>query len=781
MTDKKKKKQKQDNKKPQPKRKLNIFLKGFGYTFAFVVIYILAVDFNFLWLFGKSPSVSELQSAEVNEASSLYSADGVLLGKYYNENRVPVEYKQIAPIVIKALVATEDVRFYEHSGIDLQAWVSVLWYAARGDQRGGSTITQQLAKNLFKTRKDVSKGLLGYIPVINTIIFKSKEWITAYKLEQYFSKEEILTMYLNTVDFGSNTFGIKTAAKTFFNTPTDKIKTEQAAMLVGMLKAPTYYSPIRNPENAKKRRNTVLAQMVKYNVISTEEFERLKVKDLGLDYHVEQHYEGAATYFRGVANNFLKQWCKENGYDLYSSGLKIYTTIDSRMQKYAEEAVQEHMKSLQKRFEQHLNGSDPWVDERNRPLPRYIDSLIVKTDFYKNLQEKYKNKPVTIAKILNTPRKMTVFTWKGERDTMLSPLDSIEHSKRFLHAGFMSMDPYTGHIKAWVGGINYKHFKYDHVKQAKRQPGSTFKAFVYAAAIDNGYCPCDRIVDGPVTINYVENGEDKSWSPKNADWYFSHDSMTLRHAMAMSVNVIAAKMTQKIGWEKVIEYAHKCGIKSKLANVPSIGLGPSEVNLYELVGAYGTFMNNGVHTEPIFITRIEDKDGKVIKEFKPETKRAISEETAYLMQTMLRAGVEEGGTTSALWEFPEIWPHGKIRNELGGKTGTSSNYSDGWFVGVSKDLVGGAWVGGDDRCIHFRSSTLGEGAKTALPIYGRFMEKVYKDTSLGITFGPFPKAKIKIEKQYNCHTRYRKREMVDSATVSNPGEEVTTIAPEENL
>lgn len=771
MVDNKKKKQKQ-TRKSKPKKKVNIFLKGFGYTFAFVVIYIIAVDFNFLWLFGKSPSVSELQSAEVNEASRLYSADGVLLGKYYNENRVPVEYEKISPIVIKALVATEDVRFYEHSGIDLQAWASVLWYAIKGDQRGGSTITQQLAKNLFKTRKDVSKGLLGYVPVVNTIIYKSKEWITAYKLERHFSKKEILTMYLNTVDFGSNTFGIKTAAKTFFNTPTDKIKTEQAAMLVGMLKAPTYYSPVRNKKNALKRRNTVLAQMVKYDVISSEEYERLKVKDLGLDYHVEQHYEGQATYFRGVANNFLKQWCKENGYDLYSSGLKIYTTIDSRMQKYAEEAVQEHMSRLQKRFEQHINGSDPWVDERNRPLPRYVDSLIVKTEFYKNLKEQYPNKPVTIAKILNTPRKMTVFTWKGERDTMLSPLDSIKHSKKFLHAGFMSMDPKTGHIKAWVGGINYKHFKYDHVKQAKRQPGSTFKAFVYAAALDNGYCPCDRVVDGPVTINYVENGEDKSWTPKNADWYFSYDSMTLRHAMAMSINVVAAKMTQKIGWEKVIEYAHKCGIKSKLANVPSIGLGPSEVNLYELVGAYGTFMNNGVHTEPVFITRIEDKDGKVIKEFTPKTTRALSEETAYLMQTMLRAGVEEGGTTSALWEFPEIWPHGKIRNELGGKTGTSSNYSDGWFVGVSKDLVGGVWVGGDDRCIHFRSSTLGEGAKTALPIYGRFMEKVYKDTSLGITFGPFPKAKVKINKQYNCHTSYRKREMKDSTDTGVVAEEV---------
>jgi penicillin-binding protein 1A len=717
-----------------------------------------------LWLFGRSPSVNELKSPKMAEASELYTSDGVQIGRYFNENRTPADYKHISPILLKTLVATEDVRFYKHHGIDFRAVFSALWSGIRGGGRGGgSTITQQLAKNLFKTRKDVSKGLLGNIPGLNTVISKTKEWITAIKLEGNFSKEDIITMYLNTVDFGSNTFGIKTAAKTYFNTSTDSLTASQSALLVGLLKAPSYYGPIQNPKNSLFRRNTVLQQMVKYGVITPKEYAVYSLDPIPKELYIEQAYEGAGTYLRGVVNNTLRVWCKKNGYDLYTDGLKIYTTIDSRIQHYGEEAVDEHMRTLQKRFDQHWEGQNPWVDEKNRELPHFIDSLVVRTDYYKAMRRKYGKKRVLLAKMMNRKRRMKVFTWKGEKDTSFSLIDSISYYKRFLHAGFMAMDPHTGYIKAWVGGLNYKYFKYDHVKQAKRQPGSTFKPFVYAAAFEEGgYSPCDRMVNKPVTINYVEKGENKSWSPHNADWIFDYDSITLRHAMAMSINSIAAQMTEKIGWSTVAKFAHRCGIMSPLAEVPSICLGSSDVNLYELVGAYSTFINEGVWNEPLYIIQIKDHNGKLIQEFKPKTHRAVSEETAFLMEDMLKGGLDEGGTSSNLWGY-DLFKGGKETNEMGGKTGTSSNHSDGWFVGVSKDMVGGSWVGGEDRCIHFRSTEQGEGAKTALPIFGLFMEKVYADESLGIKHGHFPKPKVKITKSYNCHTPYKGKAKKDSS------------------
>ncbi|WP_240675992.1 penicillin-binding protein 1A [Botryobacter ruber] len=738
--------------------------KLFVLGFVLVVGYLFSVEHNLFYLFGASPSLDKLENPRSDQASELYTADGQLIGKYFKENRSPVGYPDIAPVLINALVATEDVRFYEHAGIDPKAIASVIYSTVQGDSRGGSTITQQLAKNLYKTRTDDSKGVLGHIPGLNIVISKTKEWLTAIKLEQRYTKEELLAMYLNTVDFGSNSFGIKVASKTFFNTSPDSLKAEQAAVLVGLLKAPTYYSPRFNPENATRRRNTVLAQMAKYGYMTDAAADSLSQLPLVLDYKVENHYDGPATYFRGAVADFMKEWCKQNGYDLYRDGLKVYTTIDSRMQAHAEAAMEKHMRTLQRRFDNHWKGRNPWVDEKNREIPGFIESTIKRTAYYQRLKEKYGNDEAAINRELNTPREMMVFTWDNperEKKVTMSPLDSLAYYKRFLHAGMMTMDPVSGEIKTWVGGINFKYFKYDHVKQARRQPGSTFKPFVYVAAIDNGYSPCDKIVDHRVTINYVEKGEKKSWSPTNADWEYTGAPMTLRRAMGKSVNSVTAQLTELIGWETVVKYAKRLGINSPLDVVPSIGLGPSDVSVYEMVGAYSTFPNHGFHTNPMFITRIEDRNGNLIKQFVPQQKKVLSEETAFLMMHMLKGGMEEpGGTSQALWEY-DLWKG----NEIGGKTGTTSNHSDGWYMGVTKDLVTGVWVGGEDRSIHFRTSALGEGSKTALPIFGLYMEELYKDKELGYTMGRFPKPTVKIRKKYNCTTVLPKKVEVDSTAV----------------
>lgn len=726
-----------------------------------VVGYLVSVEYNIFYLFGSSPSLDRLENPRSDQASELYTADGQLIGKYFRENRSPVGYKQMSPTLINALIATEDIRFYEHAGIDPTAIFGAVYDNLRGESRGGSTITQQLAKNLYKTRTDDSRGVLGHIPGLNIVISKTKEWLTAIKLEQRYTKEEILAMYLNTVDFGSNSFGIQVASKTFFNTSPDSLKPEQAAVLVGLLKAPTYYSPRFNPENSTRRRNTVLAQMAKYDYLTATQADSLSQLPLVLDYKVENHYDGPATYFRGAVADFMKEWCKENGYDLYRDGLKVYTTIDSRIQAHAEAAMDQQMRTLQRRFDNHWKGQNPWVDEKNREIPNFIEETIKRTDYYKRLKKKHGDNIAAINKELNTPREMKVFTWDNperEKVVTLSPLDSLRYYKRFLHGGMMTMDPFSGEIKAWVGGINYKYFKFDHVKQARRQPGSTFKPFVYVAAIDNGYSPCDKIVDTRITINYVEKGEKKSWSPTNADWQYTGAPMTLRRGMGKSVNSVTAQLTELVGWETVVDYAHKLGITSPLDKVPSIGLGPSDVSVYEMVGAYSTFPNHGFHTEPRFITRIEDREGNLIEQFVPEQKKVLSEETAFLMMHMLKGGIEEpGGTSQALWEY-DLWKG----NEIGGKTGTTSNHSDGWFMGVTKDLVTGVWVGGEDRSIHFRTSNLGEGSKTALPVYGLFMERIYKDKDLGYTMGRFPGPTVKISKKYNCTTVLPKVEEPDS-------------------
>jgi len=462
---------------------------------------------------------------------------------------------------------------------------------------------------------------------------------------------------------------------------------------------------------------------------------------LKLHYSVENNYDGEASYFREAVYNYLKPWLKENNLDLYADGLKIYSTLDSRMQAYAEEATSEHMKTLQKRFNQHWQGQNPWVDANNKELPDYINNVAKRTEMYDFLEKKYKKYPDSIDYYMNLPHQMTVFTWDGEKDTTLSSIDSIKYYNHFLHAGFIAMEQNTGFVKSWVGDIDYKYFKFDNVKQSKRQPGSTFKAFVYSAAMENGMGPCDMMTDIPVSYEYVEKGQNKVWAPHNADGSFSGRSVTLKYAFAKSINSIAVQVTKKLGWKKVIEYAHKMGIKTELEDVPSVCLGSSDVSLYELVDAYCPTVNEGYALDPVLVTKIVDKNGKVIYEYKPEKKRVLSEESAFLMCQMMQGGLHEpGGTTQALFEYDLF----RYDTDFGGKTGTSSNHSDGWFVGVTPTLIAGAWVGGESRSVHFRTAELGEGCHTALPIYGLFMEKVLADKRFAYLKGHFPKPTVKI-------------------------------------
>ena len=719
------------------------------YTLAFFLLFLLAVDVNFLWLFGSSPRIKEIKNPEINLTSELYTADGKLLGTLFVENRTPVEYKDLPRNLVNALIATEDVRFYKHHGIDPKATIAALWSTIRGDKRGGSTITQQLVKNLFKTRADYSTGLLGYVPGIATMISKTKEWINSLKIELYYSKEDIITMYLNTVDFGSHSFGINSAASTFFSCAPIQLQTQQSAVLIGLLKAPSYYSPLSNPGNALARRNQVLSQMVKYHFISGSVGDSLTALPLGLKYTRKGKSSGDVSYLREAIVRSLQKWSKETEHDIWTEGLKIYTTIDSRMQKYAEEAMAEHMKKLQQMFIN--NGGNtvvPWKDESGKDIPGYFQELAADLPAFKEVVNKYGMDSETVTRLFNRKHNMRVFTWNGERDTVLSTLDSLKHYKRFFQTGLVAIEPATRFIKAWIGGINNNYFKFDHVNQSKRQPGSLFKAFVYAASFDNGYGPCDEMTDKPVSIRYMEKGEEKVWEPQNVDR--SHaGAMSLKHAFARSVNSIAVQLTDKIGWQKVIEYAHKLGIRSQLDSVPSVCLGSSDVTLLEIVNAYCCFVNDGFLSDPVLITRIEDKNGLIIYDHKEESNRVLSEETAFLMSVLLRSGLTEpGGTTQGLFEYDLF----KYNTDFGGKTGTSSDYTDGWFIGVTPGLVAGCWVGNDDQSIHFKSSHIGEGLRTALPVYGKFMEKVLKDESLNQYRQKFPKPTIKINKPYTCQT-----------------------------
>ncbi|MFD2034151.1 penicillin-binding protein 1A [Belliella marina] len=724
-----------------------IFVAG---LFSFI-IFVWAVSVNFLGLFGELPDFKALENPQSELASELYSADNVLLGTYFRENRSPVTYNDLSPNLVKALIATEDIRFEEHSGIDFQSMGRVFFKSIvlRQGAGGGSTLSQQTAKNLFKTRTKESQGLLSRIPGLRMLIIKTKEWIVATRLERSYTKDEILTLYLNTSEFGSNAYGIKTAAKTFFDKTPNDLNLQEAAVLVGLFKAPTYYSPVFNPENSLRRRNTVLSQMERYDFLTKAQYDSLKVLPIELDYNVQNHNQGQAQYFREVLKADLIKWTKENlkpdgtPYDLYGDGLKIYVTIDSRMQKYAEEAVQEHMKALQELFEKEMGNRDPWIDQHGRVIPNFLETQVKRTEAYRNLVKRYNTNTDSIQIKLNEKKRMRVFSWeKGEVDTLMSTMDSLRHYKKHLQTGFISMDPENGHIKAWVGGINQKYFKYDHVKQGRRQPGSTFKPFVYAAAIENGYSPCYSVIDQPVEINIPGQ---PTWRPSNADSKFSYEKLTIRRAMAQSINSITAYMMKKLSPKVVVETARRLGITSDLEEVPALALGTNDVSIYEMVGAFGTFVNKGEHITPFYIDRIEDKNGNLLQQFTPKKKPAMSEEHAYLMVYMLRGGFEETRGTSQ--GVPYALREG---NELGGKTGTTQNASDGWYMGISKDLVSGVWVGGDDRAIHFRSWINGQGGRTARPIWVKFMEKVYADETLGITKGPFPRPERPLSIEINC-------------------------------
>ena len=724
--------------------------QGFLSFLAFLGLYVFIINYNFLWLTGEMPSVADLSNPKLAQSSEIYSLDGVQIGKFYTENRTPIQFDNIPKHLIDALIATEDVRFYKHSGIDPRALGGVLVSVVRrGDRGGGSTITQQLAKNLFKTRRKNTTGLLNRIPGVRTVIYKSKEWLMALKLESNFSKEQILTYYFNTVDFGQNSFGLKTAARTYFNKAPDSLSIQEGAVLVGLQKATTSYNPLKNPKKSRDRRNVVLGQMAKYGYLTKAQADSVAALPLLTHYTPDNPYAGPANYLKNVVLDYVKKWGDENGYDLYTDGLKIYTTIDSRMQTYAEEAVHDKMKQLQRTFENHWGKRNPWTDEDGNEIPGFIDTVAKRTDRYKSLIRRFPAQPDSVNYYLKVQKhSMKLFDWKGEREQQMTTYDSIAYYKRFLQAGMVAMDPHTGYVRAWVGGLDYNFFKYDHVKQARRQPGSTFKPFVYTAAIDDtmqNMAPCDRIRDQPFAKEYRENGENKVWEPKNSTGYFSYANMTLRRAMARSVNSITAQLTDRIGPETVVKYAHKLGIQSPLQAVPSIGLGSSDVSLYEMVAAYCTFANEGTYTEPILIKHIDDRNGTVLESFEPKTRPAIRPESAFLMIHMLRGGLEEsGGTSQNLWSYDLF----KNRNEMGGKTGTTSNNSDGWFIGVSNQLVVGAWVGGDDRSIHFRTTDMGEGAKTALPLVGTFLQKVYADPKFRSMQGPFPKPTVPIEKEY---------------------------------
>lgn len=709
------------------------YIKGLAVIGTVIVLfftYLVMVDMNFLWLFGKSPSMSDVRNTHPAEASVIYSADGKLIGKFFSENRTPVTYEEVSPAFWNALIDTEDERFYRHHGIDYQAFAAALKdYIMHRDARGASTITQQLAKNLFRVRTQYSTGLLGNIPGLKIIIMKSKEWITAYKLEWFFSKNDILTMYANTVDFGSNSYGIKTACKTYFGSATPKTLTpEQAAVLVGLLKATTYYNPRINPKNALSRRNVVLDNMLAHGHLTATQCDTLKMTDIKLDYNVENAYNGDANYFREAVGDWLKGWCREyygedRAYAYYTEGLKIYTTLDSRMQQYAEDAAIKQMKQVQKTFNQHWGNVNPWQDERHIEIPHFIEDLAKKTPYYKLLNQKFDGNQDSINYYLNLPHPVKLFDYEqGYIEREISTLDSIRYMEHFMHCGFVAIEPQTGHVKAWVGDVDFHTWKYDKVT-AMRQPGSTFKLFVYAEAMNQGFTPCETRRDEYFSMKVMDHGKEVTWAPTNADGRFSGMNITLKQAFAMSVNSVAVRLGQEVGIDNIVKTAYAMGIKSKLDPTPALTLGSSDVNLLEMVGAYCTPVNDGKAITPILVTKIEDREGNVIYEAKPDEHEVLPAKSAFYVQQLLRGGMS--GTSSRLMGF--VGYDKAADTDFGGKTGTSNNHSDAWFIGTTPRLVCGAWVGGEYRCIHFRTGQLGQGNRTALPICGYFLQSVLSD------------------------------------------------------
>lgn len=719
-----------------------------------VVIGFLALLLFFLlasWgVFGKMPDFDTLENPDSNVATEIISSDGVTIGKFYLENRTPVKYAELPKHLVEALVATEDERFYDHSGIDSRGTLRAV--VKMGSSGGASTITQQLAKNLFHGE--------GSKNIVSRIVQKAKEWIIAVRLERQYTKQEIIAMYLNTVDFVNNAVGIRSASKIYFGKEPKDLSIEESALFVGMLKNPSLYNPAR--DSRKKmvldRRNTVLGQMVKNGVLDAAQKEKLEQKPIRLSFNPESHNDGIATYFREYLREFMKTWAKDNPkedgteYDIYRDGLKIYTTIDSRMQTYAEEAVDEHLANLQEEFfiGQKKNKNAPFVNISDAETQKILDRAMKNSERWRMMSEKGIDED-QIKKSFSVKTDMTVFTWKGERDTVMTPIDSIRYYKHFLQTGVMSMEPQTGHVKAWVGGINYKHFQYDHVQQGARQVGSTFKPFVYAAAIEQlHYSPCDSIRDEPFSMPKGKYGIDADWHPQNSNGQF-RGTVTLKYALAQSINTVSAKLIDRVGPKAVVDLTHKLGVNSKIPEQPAIALGAVEITVSDMVASYSTFANQGVYIKPQVISRIEDKNGVVLYQEKPVFRDVLSKDIAYAVIKLLE-GVTESGSGARLKTGGGYGGNGYNRmtghpyaiiNPIAGKTGTSQNQSDGWFVGMVPNLATGVWVGNEDRSAHFKSLTYGQGATMALPIWGLYMKKCYADDDMvfKISQKPFERPK----------------------------------------
>ena len=689
--------------------------------------------------FDTLPSFEELENPQTNLATEVISIDGKTIGKYAKENRTPIKFKELSTNLVNALVATEDERFYEHSGIDFKGTARAVLKPGSG---GASTITQQLAKMLFTGRasKNIFKRLLQ----------KAKEWVVATKLEKQYTKNEIIAMYLNKYDFLNQAVGIRSASRIYFGKEPKELKIDQAAMLVGMLKNSSYFNPLRREAKVKQRRNVVLKQMTRSNFITTVEKDSLQKLDLGLDIHKESHKDGSATYFRGHLQKIMRTWVQEhpkpNGeqYNIFEDGLKIFVTIDSRMQQYAEEAIDEHMSNLQSYFfkEQKSNKLAPFYDLEKSEINRILNRAKKNSVRYKRLKSAGKSSKY-IEKVFKKKINMSVFSYKGDIDTIMSPNDSIKYYKYFLRSGLLSIEPQTGHIKAWVGGINYKHFKFDAVAQQKRQVGSTFKPFVYATAINQlKLSPCDSFPNIPYTIPKGKYGIPEEWKPKNSGDKYG-GMLTLKEGLAGSVNTMSARLIDRVSPENVVRLAKAAGIESRIRANPSIALGAVELSLLEMVSAYSTFANKGLRVSPMIITRIEDKNGTVLEEFRPKTAEVLSEESAYVVLNLLE-GVTQYGSGIRLrlpWEKPGYvtgYPY-EFTNAIAGKTGTTQNQSDGWFMGIVPNLATGVWTGGEDRATHFEGIAKGQGATMSLPSFALFLKKCYADESLNISQEEFEK------------------------------------------
>ncbi|MDD4848394.1 MAG: transglycosylase domain-containing protein [Bacteroidales bacterium] len=739
----------QNSLKKEEKRVYQKFLKWFWGIFVgfLLLVFIFFCGIAYEW-FGDMPTFEELENPKSYLASEVYSCDGELLGKYYFENRSTVYYSEISPYLVEALVATEDARFYDHSGVDMKATFRVAFGVLSGQSKGGgSTITQQLAKNLFP-RGRINKAQL--------VLRKFKEWVTAIKLEHNYSKDEIIAMYFNTIDFGSQAFGIKSAAMTFFGKLPIELNMEEAALCVAVVNAPTRYSPVRNPENALARRNLVLSQMEKYDYITPEECDSVQQIPIDMSrFKLQDHQGGLAPYFREYLRQFLKEWCqntmKPDGtpYDLYKDGLKIYTTIDSRMQRYAEEAVTEHLgKDLQPAFYKHWKGHDnaPFSDLSDEEIEKIYQTTMKRCDRYRDLKSSGADQE-EIQKIFDTPVEMTLFSWNGLIDTVLSPMDSIKYYMWFLQSGLMSIEPNTGYVKAYVGGPDFRFFKYDHVKSGARQVGSTFKPFVYALAIqEKGYTPCTEVPNIQPTIELPDGNV---WEPANSSKECQGEMVTLKWALANSINWVSAYLINEVSPQAVIQLARKMGVKSEIPPVPAICLGVADIKLSEMVGAFNTYPSKGIYVEPIFITHIEDKYGNVLEAFYPKRTEALSEETAYTMLRTMQGVVEAGTSIRLRYKY-------QLTNPIAGKTGTTQNHSDGWFMGITPQLTTGVWTGCDVRSIHFRNIKEGQGSNMALPIFGLYMQKIYADSTLNFPKDDFEKPTSGYDVEFDC-SKVKKR------------------------